>query len=338
MQDEAVTTSNFRRRGGYASSLLVLFVSIFAFGDFDSTYLEDLVTYQNKLLHPASPTAPLPEQTRFRQELNAIISKLADDSFDSFLQDQHHYEWLPQIKDPLDQSVFYSRLNQIAPTRTFQILDSFRIPAISAFDSKAEAALRNGDFSFYVLQPGEILRDQIPAGYERGLHRVMVDLKKFDRSSWFTILIHEFTHAIDPELKWAVNDGYALTTQYPDLGVRIAKVGASGQPVGGQVDRDLVDHWLTLALYRGLFAEVTAWANTFDLYLELRRANRIQAIGYIDTILRNRQAQENMLRFCYRYFDQASENRTDGLFSYPNIQARSKEVQVVIAKKKGLIN
>ena len=153
---------------------------------------------------------------------------------------------------------------------------------------------------------------------------VLMTYDQLDRSSWFTIFVHELSHYLDQTLATAVDQAVALQNTRPNVTQDLIKIAQKfdRQEMLDPAEIALVDQWVALALERGMMAEIRAWTRTYEIYLDLKSSGLITEVSWVEKILRQKQGPETMNGFCKRYFNTLYAHPTTGMWSYVYLRTR----------------
>lgn len=293
--------------------------------DIDSLYS----AYESHLKTFPGTAATLIENSQWQSDQVALIRNMAQAEFSLFLSSNQKPTLLDRMIDPLDHAEFNEALNAVALDDSIQYLKQSPSSDAVTFLADFIHLRTNQTFAFNLVQSSDFLNSQMPAGYVRGEHMVLMKYDELDRNSWLAIFIHELCHYLDQKLTNAVNDGIVLQNEKPDVTKELVGIGQKyNQGVTISPDEAaLVDRWISLALERGMMAEIRAWTRTYALYLDLRSENLIGPVKWADEILSQKVTSESMSDFCKRYFDALYAHPTDGMWTYPYLKNRLETIR-----------
>lgn len=160
-------------------------------------------------------------------------------------------------------------------------------------------------------------------GFHRGSGSVYMNLEKVPHDEWMLIFMHELLHGLDDELRAAVpifNDR-ALARDVAEWGRTRKLEGLS------TAERARLDAWLRAGLDRGLLAEHRAWLVTMRLYQAGVKHGMWAKIGWVEALLAQRKKGESLRRFLYRFLDERFPDPREGIFAWPLVQARLKQIR-----------
>lgn len=288
-----------------------------------------LATYQQHLANYPGLKATLAQNAQWQVDQEALIVEMADFEFKLFIEQNQKPTLLNSLIDPLDQARFNAELNQTALKQTLQYLSQSKSSEVQKFLNLFYAKSARTSFAFNIVRSSDFLSAQMPAGYVRGEHMVLMKYNDLDRANWLAIFVHEVSHFLDPMLDDAVKKGIVLANAHPNIGPELLAIGqktnASQMPSADEAS--LVDTWITLGFDRGMMAEIRAWNSSYSLYLDLKAEGLITPVDWAEQILAQKDPDNSMLNFCKWYFNRLYVHPTTGIFIYPYLSARMEAIR-----------
>ncbi|MCM2279533.1 MAG: hypothetical protein NDJ89_15765 [Oligoflexia bacterium] len=225
-----------------------------------------------------------------------------------------------------DRQNFYNTLQAVFFQRSLAKLSAARGPALRAFAAMVDARTQGGRTIPFRLTGHTQAQApvELKGGFHRGSGSIFMDLGRVSPDEWLVIFIHELAHGLDDRLPEAVR-AYNAQKDVEDFAEWA--VCATEPAFLPAETRAKLDRWLEAGLGRGLFAEYRAWHVTLVLYEEGLREGLWDRIGWMETLLSQRPAQQELGRFIYVQLDTRFTDPADGIFSHELIQNGLKAVR-----------
>lgn len=251
--------------------------------------------------------------------LNYIAKDLKPREFVQCLHARSMHQQATRLEQHLPNEFFFSTIHEMSVSHSKKI---------QAFAADALDALNSGQITFLGLDiPSEAASgsDGLKlGGFHRGQNGLYINPNDLPSSQWTLIFVHEFSHALDNQLREAVQHEmrWPLVKSLEEI-LAVAEWTPENEVEVRQLLRKSLD--------RGFLAEYRSWVVSASLYLESGRSPRVP---WFDRMLgeAGNFDDAHFRKSLFDFLDPRFQNKLEGIFQDEKIQRIYFEIRASLRK------